>query len=60
VTATAEDRLEALRRLHCQVVTNYRHEGRRAFCDHCSTGDPYTTVSEEWPCPTRRIVDGEL
>jgi hypothetical protein len=21
-------------------------------CDHCSTGDPFCTVSDDWPCPT--------
>lgn len=25
-------------------------------CAHCCTGDPYTTVSDDWPCPTVRIV----
>ena len=28
----------------------------RVVCDHCHTGDPYCTVSGDWPCPTMEIV----
>lgn len=33
------------------TATCTRHEARWS-CDHCDTGDPYCTVSNEWPCPT--------
>lgn len=25
-------------------------------CDHCDTGDPYTTVSTDYPCPTLDLL----
>jgi hypothetical protein len=48
----------ALRVLHARTETNYRGEGPRVFCGHCSTGDPYVTVASTWPCPTIAVLDG--
>lgn len=29
-------------------------------CKHCDTGDPYCTVSQDWPCPTVQAVTKAL
>lgn len=28
------------------------------MCAECNTGDPYCTVSSDWPCPTIEALDG--
>jgi hypothetical protein len=34
--------------------------GRKGpVCEHCDTGDPYCTVSQDWPCPTAALLPPE-
>lgn len=48
--------IRALLTLHSpEIVDTYG--GQRTVCGHCSTGDPYCTVSDDWPCPTVAIID---
>jgi hypothetical protein len=56
----------ALRRiaeLHRPIpVEFWTPDGRRAdvpVCEHCDTGDPHCTVSDEWPCPTAALLPPE-
>jgi hypothetical protein len=42
-------------KLHSREVIHAK-SGNRLVCSHCSTGDPFCTVSDEWPCPTVAIV----
>lgn len=54
--------LRAVLDLHARAdMTGLRRVGDGktydAVCEHCTdTGDPYVTVSDDWPCPTVAAV----
>lgn len=48
---------EAVRKLHF-ATTIETTSGPRQMCNHCDTGDPYCTVSDDWPCPTIAALEG--
>jgi len=48
---------EAVRTLHF-ATTVETTSGPRQMCNHCDTGDPFCTVSNDWPCPTIAALDG--
>ena len=38
----------------------YMHEHGHQICTHCTSGgDPYHYVSDEYPCPTLRALEGD-
>lgn len=41
-------------------ANQYVHEYGHQLCSHCTSGgDPYTAVSDEYPCPTLRALEGD-
>ncbi len=53
--AMLEEAVAAVLRLHVPYKT-IAPEG--VVCEHCSTGNPFCTVSESWPCPTVSAIAG--
>ena len=47
---------DAISELHWPVEVKTTAGDWRTVCDHCFTGDPYVTTSNDWPCPTMEIV----
>lgn len=46
--------------LHKPTPTAFTGGRTLPTCDHCNTGDPYCTVSNEWPCPTVAAIIAAL
>ena len=47
-----------VRALHRPVAAEFTGGRVATVCDHCNTGDPYVTVSMDYPCPTLEAIDG--
>jgi hypothetical protein len=54
---TDAEKLAKLRELHSPYESRWTDKKMHTMCSHCDTGDPYCTVSMDWPCPTREIID---
>lgn len=53
VTSQATDEaVRAVLNIHRPTTVTAHGGAVRTVCDHCSTGDPFCTVSDDWPCPT--------
>jgi hypothetical protein len=54
----AEEAAERVRALHQPEDVQFTGGRVVTLCSHCNTGDPYVTVSMDWPCPTLAALDG--
>jgi hypothetical protein len=50
--STLATAIERVRALHRPVAVKFAGGRVSTVCDHCNTGDPYVTVSMDYPCPT--------
>jgi hypothetical protein len=56
--ATLATAIERVRALHQPEDVQFTGGRVVTLCIHCNTGDPYVTVSMDWPCPTLAALDG--
>ena len=66
IQTLCEHRKKGCNRADCTLHPNtifgsnqYMHGHGRQICAHCTSGgDPYTAVSDEYPCPTLQALEG--
>lgn len=51
--------IERVRALHQPEDVQFTGGRVVTLCSHCNTGDPYVTVSMDWPCPTLVALVGD-